>query len=361
MKTGFRGAFVIPWAHTEVDGLVGAPVETLVVGSTWRWSGEAVRVDGPPDLLLLDGAEGVANLRKRAARSVRRMVGAALYSAQTPEASLDDPLLDRGFVVTDGLNSYTVTEIGTGPGHAPLLMFVNSVPPAGTDLWVVRRIAEAPPVNLSTDLAPGVICFAAGTRIATPEGPRPVEDLGEGDLIQTRDDGVQEILWTGRKRITGARLYAMPHLRPIRIRAGALGGDALGLGIPDGDLIVSPQHRLLIRGRAAEALFQTPEVLVAAEDLVNGRSIAVDHGLREVTYVHLMLERHQVVWANGVEAESFHPANTALDTISPAQRERLLNRLPALADDPHAYGDFARRNLSAPEAEILQHELGLRH
>ncbi|MGC9371367.1 MAG: Hint domain-containing protein [Paracoccaceae bacterium] len=356
MKTGFRGAFVISWAQTEVDGIVGAPVDALAVGSTWRWAGRTTRVDGPSDLLLLDGSEGVANLRKRAARSVQRLVGAALYSAKTPEEAPDEPLLDRGFVLTDGLNSYTATEIGAGPGHAPLLLFLNQVPPVETDLWVVRLIGEARPAPPHSDLAPGVICFATGTRIATPTGPRPVEELRAGDLVQTKDDGAQEILWTGQKRMTGARLYAMPHLRPIRIRSGAL-----GLDIPDGDLIVSPQHRLLIKGRAAEALFRTPEVLIAAEDLVNDRSIMVDHALREVTYVHLLLERHQVLWANGVESESFHPANTALDTISPEQRDRLLRCWPELEHDPYSYGDFARRNLSAPEAAILQHEFGLRH
>jgi hypothetical protein len=356
MKTGFRGAFVISWAQTEVDGVTAAPVEALAVGSTWRWAGQAVRVDGPSGLLLLDGAEDVANLRKRAARSARRLAGAALHSAKPPEEAPDEPLLDRGFLVTDGRNSYTLAEIGAGPGRAPLLMSLNELPPAGTDLWVVRLFTEAPAARRGAGAAPGVICFAAGTRIATPMGPRPVEALREGDLVCTKDDGAQEILWTGHRRMTGARLHVQPHLRPIRIRAGALGPDR-----PDGDLIVSPQHRLLVRGRAAEMLFQASEVLVAAEDLVNDRSIMVDHRLREVTYVHLMLERHQILWANGVEAESFHPANTALDAIDPGQRERLLGCLPELAQDPHAYGGFARRNLSAPEAAILRHEFGLRH
>ena len=354
MKTGFRGAFVISWAQTEVDGATGAPVSALAVGSTWRWAGQATRVDGPPGLLLLDGSEDVANLRKRAAGSVRRLVGAAPCSAKSLKGAPDEPLLDRGFLVTDGRHSYTLTEIDAGPGHAPLLMFVDEVPPAETDLWVVRRFADAPPAKRGPGAAPGVICFAAGTMIATPEGPRPVEALAEGGRVQTKDDGAQEILWTGRRRMTGARLHAMPHLRPIRVRSGALGPE-----LPDGDLIVSPQHRLLIRGRAAEALFQTPEVLVAAEDLVNDRSIMVDRQLREVTYIHLMLERHQVLWANGVETESFHPANTALDTIAPDQRARLLACWPRLARDPHAYGAFARRNLSGPEAAILRHDSGL--
>jgi hypothetical protein len=104
-------------------------------------------------------------------------------------------------------------------------------------------------------------------------------------------------------------------------------------------------------------LFNTPEVLVAAEDLINDGSIMVDHALREVTYVHILLESHNIVWANGLETESFHPSNTALDTVEEAQRAGLLNILPGIEANPHAYGDYARRNLSASEAAILRHEL----
>ena len=112
-----------------------------------------------------------------------------------------------------------------------------------------------------------------------------------------------------------------------------------------------------MRGAAARALFNTEEVLIAAEDLLNDISITVDHLLREVTYVHILLERHSVVWANGLETESFHPANTALDMVDPTQRESLLAILPGLDADPHSYGGYARRNLSGSEAAILRHEM----
>jgi hypothetical protein len=144
----------------------------------------------------------------------------------------------------------------------------------------------------------------------------------------------------------------MPWLRPIRLRSGAL-----GKGRPDPDLIVSPQHRMLIRGPAAEALFNTSEVLVAAEDLVNDRTIMVDHSLREVTYVHVLLDRHNVIWANGLETESFHPANTGLDTIEPYQRDGLFSVFPDVAGNPQSYGDYARRNLSTSEAAILNYDM----
>jgi len=178
-----------------------------------------------------------------------------------------------------------------------------------------------------------------------------VEQIRAGDRLWTRDDGAQQVIWTGSRKMTGARLYAMPELRPIRIRRGAMGEDR-----PESDLIVSPRHRMLLRGPAAMALFNTPEVLVAAGDMIDDCRVHVDHSLREVTYVHLLLERHQILRANGLETESFHPANAALDMLDPAQRRGLAALLPQVEVDPRSYGDYARRNLSAPEAAILRHE-----
>lgn len=197
----------------------------------------------------------------------------------------------------------------------------------------------------------GVICFTPGTTIATPQGPRKIEDLREGDYVQTRDNGAQEVQWIGSRRMTGARLFAMPKLRPIRIRAGALGVER-----PDEELLVSPDHRMLVRGAAARALFNANEVLVAARDLVNGSNVVVDHALREVTYVHLLLPGHEILWANGVESESFHPASASMASLAEEDRARLFEKLPELEFNPHDYGPYARRNLSASEAAILMHD-----
>ena len=172
--------------------------------------------------------------------------------------------------------------------------------------------------------------------------------------MQTKDDGAQPVIWSGARRMTGARLFAMPHLRPLRIRAGVLGPD-----IPDGDLLVSPNHRLVIRGAAAQALYNTPEVLVRARDLMGLRGISTDHALPEATYIHILMDRHQVLFANGVETESFHPAEADFGTLDAADRARLLEGLPWLAKRPDDYGAPARRMLSGAEAAILRHDAGL--
>lgn len=352
MKTGFRGTFVISWSQTEVDGLEAAPLRSLTVGAAWAWRGDAVRVDGPSELLRLDRADGETSLRRRAARMVRRLVGVAVDNkTNLDEVDVVEPLMDSSFVVTDGAQSYTVTVIEVGHSARPLLMFLDELPPRNTDLWIVHHTLDATLMNPMGPASGGVICFTPGTRIDTPEGPRNVEELREGDPVSTKDNGAQEISWIGSRRMTGARLFVMPKLRPIRIRAGAL-----GIERPDQEFLVSPEHRMLIRGDQARALFNTSEVLVSAKHLINGSTISVDVQVREVTYIHLMLPRHQIVWANGVETESFHPANTALSTLQDADRARLLAHYPDFADDPHIYGGYARRNLSASEAAILTFE-----
>ncbi|MDK3017413.1 Hint domain-containing protein [Pseudodonghicola flavimaris] len=352
MRTGFRGTFVISWSQTEIDGLEDAPVAALETGAAWSWRGDTVRVDGPGGVLRLEGANGEAEIRERAARAVRRLVGAVVQNTSDLEAvEIDDPLLERYFVVTDGARSYTVTLVEVGPGRRPLLMFLNDLPPRGTDLWVVRHSLTDRAPQRPEDRQGGVICFTPGTRLVTPRGLIAVEELREGDLVQTRDNGAQPVLWSGRRRLSGARLYVMPHLRPVRLRPGAFGIDH-----PDQELIVSPEHRILLRGRAAQALFNTDEVLVAARDLINDTTIVRDHVLREVTYVHLLLPRHEILTANGVETESFHPANADLATLEAGDRARLLAQLPGLEDDPLLYGPHARRNLTRSEAAILRHE-----
>jgi hypothetical protein len=357
MNTGSMGTFVISWSSVEIDGVQSAPVSLLNVGATWRYTGPVVRIDGPQEVLVLDDAEGMADTRRRAARIVRRIVGAALSdaAAKPGDGAMADHSADipeQSFVVTDGHHSYMLTLISVADTGSILLMVVGVLPPADQDLWVVRAALDNAQNVPGSQMAGGVICFTPDTILATEHGPRPIAQLQAGDRILTRDNGPQEILWRGHRRMTGARMHVMPHLRPIRFVRGAL-----GIGQPDRDLLVSPQHRMLIKGAAAQALFNETEVLVSAQDLVNDRSIIVDRSLREVTYVHILLERHNIVWANGLETESFHPANTALDMVVDDQRADLLALLPNIAHDPHSYGDYARRNISTAQAAILRHEM----
>ncbi len=339
-----QGIFVIPVAHCEIDGVRGAPCRDIFIGSTWRWKGGAARIDGPSGLLRLSGALGADEVQDGARRAVRKLLG-DLVPPVSPRPQVDMPVPVAGFTVTDGQARYAV---GFAAGGA-LLTVTGTLPPRDRDLTVIDRQGALPASHLPGAVG-GAICFTPGSRILTPDGTCPVEAIAPGQPVLTRDNGPQEVLWTGQHRLCGARLFAMPHLRPIRLRAGAL-----ATGIPDGDLIVSPEHRLLVTGARARALFGETEVLVEARDLLDDRRVAVEHGLSEVTYIHLLTARHQVIWANGVATETFHPARADLTLIDPAARDTLLSCAPGIAADPAAYGTDARRCLTRPEAAILTH------
>jgi hypothetical protein len=347
MGTGFRATFVISWSQTETDGIAAAPPESLVPGAAWRWTGDEVRVDGPQTVLTLDAPLGQADLRRRAARMVRRLIGAAIARNADPVA---DPRLDddpdpaeghgeQGFTLTDGRQTWQATVIAVEGTRARLVMFLAEMPPR-SDLWVVRAHLDsrrAP--NLVTPEEAGVLCFTPGTLIATARGLLRIEDLHPGTLIQTRDNGLQPLLWSATQKASGGRLYAVPHLRPVRFRR------------PGGDLVVSPGHRMLVTGPAARALFNEAEVLVAARDLIDGQTVIRDTEARRITYVHLLLDGHQVIWANGAEAETLYPPEIPLAALDPHQRAALRLSLP----DPAPPLPPVRRILTAPEAAILRH------
>ena len=354
MGTGYQGTFVISWSQTELDGFRAPSFSSLRVGATWQWTGETLCVDGPRDVLRLQGADDEENMRQRAARMVRKLVGVAVQSRETTDLSAIErdpaPLLEDGtFIVSDGSDSFTVTLIEAGPHNRPLLMFLNKMPPRNRELWVVD-IAHMARFSDPERRDQGVICFTPGTLIETEHGARRVESLRPGDRVLTKDNGPQEILWTGARRMTGARLYAMPNLRPVRIFADAFGQDR-----PGTSFLVSPEHRMLVQGPRVAELFNTPEVLVSARSLIDARMAEIDLSIREVTYVHLLLPRHEILWANGMETESFHPASAQLSTLDEADRARLIEGMPELEHDPRSYGDFARRNLSTSEFAVLRH------
>ena len=197
-----------------------------------------------------------------------------------------------------------------------------------------------------TDIERIVPCFTPGTLITTPMGPRRVEEMQAGDLVLTRDSGFQEICWVGRRDLGLAELVVNPALRPVRIAKGALGG-----GLPQRDLLVSPQHRMLIEGARAELLFGEREVLVAALHLVGG--VGIEQVMpRGVSYVHLMCAQHEIVQAEGAWTESFQPGLGTLGTMGNEQRDEVLALFPELADGMQTY-PAARATLKAHEARVL--------
>ena len=169
------------------------------------------------------------------------------------------------------------------------------------------------------------VCFMQGTLIATANGEVPVEDLGVGDLVHTLDRGLQPIRWVDSSYLSAQDLSENENLRPIRISIAAV--SAVG---GNGELIVSPQHRLLIASKVAEKMFGNTEVLVAAKQLlaIDGVDIADDFG--DVTYFHILFDQHEIVFAEGIPSESLYLGSEAQKSLSAAGREEIVALFPKL-------------------------------
>ena len=132
-------------------------------------------------------------------------------------------------------------------------------------------------------------CYCRGTHILSEDGQRLIEHFAIGDIVVTVSGERRTVKWIGRRRYAGRQLTGRKHLLPVRIAAGALGN-----GMPHRDLRVSPLHAMLLRG-----------VLVPAWQILNGVSIVQETDCQDVEYIHIELETHDVIWAEGAASETF--------------------------------------------------------
>ncbi|MCC5975832.1 MAG: Hint domain-containing protein [Rubellimicrobium sp.] len=184
----------------------------------------------------------------------------------------------------------------------------------------------------------GPICFAAGTMIATPDGPKAVETLVPGHLVLTKDSGPRTVLLLSRETFSATGRNA-----PVRIRAGALGNCS--------DLVVSQQHRMLISDWRTDLYLGLQEVLVAAKHLVDGEKIVIEEG-GTVEYCHILFDRHEIVWAAGIPSESLNPAHY-IDRSSSTSVAEVLRLFPALGQETDHGSAAMRPSLKAHEVHVL--------
>jgi Ca2+-binding RTX toxin-like protein len=211
-----------------------------------------------------------------------------------------------------GLTSYTATWTGG-----------NKTSGSGT-LTYLNANGDLVTVNFSE--IERVICFARGSLITTARGDVPVQALRLGDMILTADRGYQPLRWLAARRLSADDLTEAPNLRPIRIRARALGN-----GLPRRDLTVSPQHRILVRSKVAERMFGNPEVLMAAKHLLALDGVEVVNDGAGVEYWHLMCDRHEVIFAEGMESETLFTGAEAMAAIPKECRDELFQLFPDIA------------------------------
>ncbi len=186
--------------------------------------------------------------------------------------------------------------------------------------------------------------------IATPTGERPVETLAAGQKVLTRDHGPQIIRHVAQIRLDYASLMARPHLRPILLRKGGIGP-----AVPEEDILVSPNHRILVGADQTVLELEEHEALVSAKHLVHNRHIRVVDTLG-VTYVLPVFDRHQIVLANGLWMEAFNPADHSLNGLGNAQRSEIEELFPGLsAELPQTRRSAVRSRLERMGLSFFAH------
>ncbi|WP_405111847.1 Hint domain-containing protein [Phaeobacter sp. BS52] len=154
-------------------------------------------------------------------------------------------------------------------------------------------------------------CFTPGTTIATPYGACAVEDLSVGDRVMTRDNGLQPIRWIGQRQLDRTALQGAAHLQPVLVAEGALGN-----GMPQRDLLLSPNHRVLITNDKTAFYFEGREILVAAKHLTGLSGVdAVETS--SIDYIHFVCAGHEVVCADGAWIECFQLSRSIPARIGP--------------------------------------------
>jgi hypothetical protein len=202
--------------------------------------------------------------------------------------------------------------------------------PGATYLVSAADLADADAADGNTD---GIInmanvamvsCFAPGTRIRTPYGECSVEDLRIGDLVSTVDHGPQPLRWIGIQTVsfTDPQGTRGDRDKPILIGKGSLSPFARNTA-PERDLVVSPQHRMLLSGKAVFSTFREKDVLAIAKSLTDLRGVRRMHGKRAMTYYALLFDRHEVIWAEGAKSESLRPGPCAMRGFTLKQRQEI--------------------------------------
>ncbi len=187
-----------------------------------------------------------------------------------------------------------------------------------------------------------IMCFTDGAQIETPSGARKIETLRTGELVLTHDSGPQPIRWISETTVFGGGEFA-----PVLIRSGAL-----GMGVPRRDVLVSPQHRILVSGWKAQVYFGEDELLVPAKALVDGKSVLCAPR-SNVTYHHLLMDKHQILQSDGFASESLHPGQLDKALMCERSRHELLCLFPELRTSSLGYGPLARQSLTVRQGRLL--------
>lgn len=184
----------------------------------------------------------------------------------------------------------------------------------------------------------GSVSFSRGTQITMASGAqKPIEELEIGDLVLTRDDGPQKLRWIGQSTIRASGEFA-----PVRIKAGALHNE--------NDLLVSPDHRIYIYQRSDAVGAGRHEVMVRARHLLNGETVVQQNG-GFVDYFQLVFDRHQIIYAEGIAAETLRVDPRTRPALPKEVETKLHRPRPGNDNRPHRELRLDEALTDLPDAE----------
>lgn len=164
--------------------------------------------------------------------------------------------------------------------------------------------------------------FTPGTKIANPQGERRIGDLRAGDRVITRDNGLQQIRRTGACDLTVAAQARATHLRPVLIPQGIHRNTQ-----PKRDTKGDPGHRMPVAHDKTALFSEEREVPVAAKYLT-GREGGDVVEMSATTYIHIMLDRHEVILSGGTWTEGCQPGDHAWAANGDAQWVNIFELFP---------------------------------
>lgn len=229
------------------------------------------------------------------------------------------------------------------PGDSTRMIFFPEMDP---DEEMVGEIGDGSITLEDVDKNPDdlPVCFVDGTLIDTPDGRRPVESLKPGDIISLADGGTAKLRWVSKSHFSFADLLCTMELRPVCVPGGSLGN-----GVPEADLWVSQQHRIALRGWQVEMLTTYDAAFAMAKQITETPGFPGAEWRDGVDYYHLLLDRHEVILANGAPAESLYLGVQVAKTLDDEARRELT---ALLGEDPALLKGFRQTCLP----ELKAHE-----
>ncbi|KIC23927.1 Hint domain-containing protein [Leisingera sp. ANG-M6] len=318
-------------AGTVIDAGAGDDTVTFGAGDDSITSGTGY------DELILSGGGGTDTITDF---SIADDDSDGFYNDQ-----LDVSDLTGGTGPAGAVRAWDISVSDDGFGNA-LLTF-----PSGEKL-VLQGVTPAQMSTAPQMYSAGIPCFTPEVMLATRRGAVPAGQIRVGDLLQTADNGYQPVIWTGSRTLSPEDLARRPQLRPYRVHPG-------GLLSPERPMLLSPQHRLLV-GRKAfagdrqfEESFMTAKLL--AEIDPNCTQLSEMNG--PVTYVHLMTEQHEVIFAEGAATETFWPGPEAVRGLTDDGRQELFDLFPELTAANYLSGKPGRAQVRAAYGGLARYAI----